>query len=764
MQFDAEAHGIPAAGRSLTQVEVAAGTSTVTVLDGSVLDGDIGKQISIPGAADMSATLAGFPQSRRIEHAAIQAGHNDLTFTLPAGVGSFRANIHDGWRIVVEGAGPGGGPLITTVDHVVQPTSDLRLEADAAVGVPDTTAFLNPPDEVLLDDHARATVGPLTVQLGDRTIADGFMTVGSKKLTSASAGFSAADLTQTVVIRGAGHLVTSITGTSPDGAVSIAQPAARTVHDGIAEVWDPSADALPGFLELLDLIRTTGTGPAEIVFAPGVYDFSRTPQQPGSMPAAIGLEGLTGLTLRGAGPGVTFLRLMPEQDLRHPDTGTVMDTHVVMARDCTQLSIRDLSVHAAYLSMRRSVEQMHGIVIAAGCQDTLIADVGVVHSAGDAVRMLGEPASPVRGVHVERCQLIRAKRSGIAVQRSVRTAWIRDCRIEMSPPSTGSCLDFEPSGNGAPEDFVIESNSLLHATAAKAVSLSGTGAGPPTRRIRFSGNVLDGGGVGGVNGREVTITGNVVTAGDDHGMTLDGFDDLTISDNRISVPAPERTGIALVRRPNVASTRVRIIGNQLDVSGAGIDISSGGDHLDVSANRIQATGAAVGIRLRLVGAAVHRDIRITHNSVTDFGQAGIRLTADLPPSTSSNPLPTVTVSGVDISGNYLHVDTPAPAPSLAGISLEGPAIQPNWLEQVFVSGNLIGESIPRKLDRGVLTIAIGGNPGAATIYQGVSSPVGAVVAPPGSLFIQTPGGTELTRTFVKVSGTDANGWLQVTIP
>jgi hypothetical protein len=67
MQFDAEAHGIPAAGRSLTQVEVAAGTSTVTVLDGSVLDGDIGKQISIPGAADMSATLAGFPQSRRIE-------------------------------------------------------------------------------------------------------------------------------------------------------------------------------------------------------------------------------------------------------------------------------------------------------------------------------------------------------------------------------------------------------------------------------------------------------------------------------------------------------------------------------------------------------------------------------------------------------------------------------------------------------------------------------------------------------------------------
>jgi len=53
MQFDAEAHGIPAAGRSLTQVEVAAGASTVTVLDGSVLDGDIGKQISIPGAADM---------------------------------------------------------------------------------------------------------------------------------------------------------------------------------------------------------------------------------------------------------------------------------------------------------------------------------------------------------------------------------------------------------------------------------------------------------------------------------------------------------------------------------------------------------------------------------------------------------------------------------------------------------------------------------------------------------------------------------------
>ena len=149
-----------------------------------------------------------------------------------------------------------------------------------------------------------------------------------------------------------------------------------------------------------------------------------------------------------------------------------------MARDCREVTLRDLTIHGAYLTMRRAVVQMHGIHIAQGCEDTVIDNVGVVHCAGDAVRLVGEPTNQVRRVRINGCSLVRAKRSGVAVQRSVRTVWVRDCYIEMAKPSTGSCIDLEPSGAGAPEDLVIDANTLQHETDAVAVSLSGTSNGP----------------------------------------------------------------------------------------------------------------------------------------------------------------------------------------------------------------------------------------------------------------------------------------------
>ena len=555
----------------------------------------------------------------------MMAGGKDLRFTLPDDVDGFNAG-HKDWRIVVEGAGVDGGRLITSVEAVPEPKSRLVLKDEALVDITSTTATLNEPGAVLLDDHARATIGPLTVQLHNRPIT-GSMKVGSFRLASADADFSADDLGRAaVVIEGAGHHVTRVTGISADDAaemtVDIADVAVRPVGGGTAAVWDPEQDALPRLLDLIEAVRDAGPGPHEIEFAPGVYDFKRPPEQPGEMDAVIRLQHLTGVTIRGAGLGATVLRLMPEQNLRN-SAGNVMDTHVVMARDCTHLSISDLSVDAAYLNMQRAVEQMHSIFISEGCRLTRIADVGVVHSAGDAVRLLGEPGNPVQGVHVERCQLVQAKRSGVAVQRSVKTATIRDCTIEMSPPSTGSCLDFEPSGEASEdiviEDFVIESNVFVHNTNARAISLSGTGVGPATRGIRFIGNVLDGGGIGGVNCQDVTISDNVITAGTDNAFSLDGFDDLTISGNRITVEAPGAAGIQVARRPTRQSHNVNIHDNVLTVTGPGIDISSGGDHIDVSSNRIVGSGSdtPVGIRVRLISAAVHRDVRITHNSVTN---------------------------------------------------------------------------------------------------------------------------------------------------
>ena len=144
-----------------------------------------------------------------------------------------------------------------------------------------------------------------------------------------------------MTIQGAGHLTTSITSAIDDVSVTLAATAQRAVVDGIADVWDPSADAFPGFLSVLEAIAMTGVGPAEIVFGAGVYDFTRPPHD---SPALL----------------------------------------------------------------------------------------------------VGEPTNQVRRVRINGCSLVCAKRSGVAVQRSVRTVWVRDCYIEMAEPSTGSCSISNP--------------------------------------------------------------------------------------------------------------------------------------------------------------------------------------------------------------------------------------------------------------------------------------------------------------------------------
>jgi hypothetical protein len=639
---------------------------------------------------------------------------------------------------------------------------DKRIAIPGAVDMHATIAKFLDARRVRLSDHARATVGPLTVVLAGRTVTDAAMTAGSKVLASDTAAFSSSDVTTPVVIRGAGHLNTTITAAVDDSTVQVADQATRTVTDGIADVWNPESKALDGFRAILAEISAAGVGPAEIVFGPGVFDFKRLPKQAGLLDAAIGLQGLTGVSLRGAGPGVTIIRLMPEQDLTHPATDTVLDTHVLMARNTRELSLRDLTVHGAYLTMAGAVVQMHGIHIAQGCQDTVIDAVTVVHCAGDAIRLAGEPANKVRGVRISGCRLVRSKRTGVAVQRSVQTVWLRDCHIEMGPESTGACIDLEPTGNGAPEDLFIESNTLVHDSPAVAVSLSGASNGPLARRIRFTGNNLTGGGMGGVNAEDVLVSDNLVTAGPTgQVLVFRGMNDLRIADNVIVAPGEPRTGITVSRHNTVDTTRISITGNRIDVGGTGIDVISGGSHLAVCGNRIFGAGSSIGIRVELIVAPIHRDIRIADNSATNFGVAGIRLVAKRPPATVAVPEPAVEVLGVGIRGNHLHVDTPTPPAGLAGISLEGPTGDPVWLRRVVIEGNRISDNVPRKIDRPTVPfIAIAGNPDGTAVYEGQDPPNGLVPAPPGSLYVQT-GSTSAAAMFLKTIGSDDQGWAKL---
>jgi hypothetical protein len=63
-------------------------------------------------------------------------------------------------------------------------------------------------------------------------------------LASDTAAFSSSDVTTPVVIRGAGHLNTTITAAVDDSTVQVADQATRTVTDGIADVWNPESKAI----------------------------------------------------------------------------------------------------------------------------------------------------------------------------------------------------------------------------------------------------------------------------------------------------------------------------------------------------------------------------------------------------------------------------------------------------------------------------------------------------------------------------------------
>ena len=142
--------------------------------------------------------------------------------------------------------------------------------------------------------------------------------------------------------------------------MTLALPADESVKEGLADVW--KVDSRPGFEELLTVLNNSDVENAEIEFGPGVYDFTAGSSHQG-VEAGIALIGLKNLTVRGAGLGATVLRLMPGQDLSGPDTD------VIRTAECKNLTIRDLSVHGAYLTLAHVNPQMHGILIDAGSEE-----------------------------------------------------------------------------------------------------------------------------------------------------------------------------------------------------------------------------------------------------------------------------------------------------------------------------------------------------------------------------------------------------------
>ncbi|MGH3821585.1 MAG: hypothetical protein ACRDRA_01880, partial [Pseudonocardiaceae bacterium] len=629
MRLHVDDFGCVPDGRVLERVAIAAGSAVLTDPDGNLRETDISKNIAIPGAADLVATIARLVDRKDVE-ASMTAGQDTLTASFRNASERFRADLHTGHRIVVCGAGPAGQPLLTDVEEVVNPTT-LRLADRASTTVEDVAATLNRPNVVGLSNYARRSVTNVSVDLGDRLIDDARMTIGGRALESRTAKFSRLDLNEdndvddegkSVTVPAAGLFVTIIQSVDSPTQPTLAAPAQRTVEEVLADVW--KTDSRPGLELLLASLDSRNIESAEICFGSGVYDFTRIPVAPGAQPAAIGLTGLRNLTFRGSGPGTTILRLLPAQNLR-------TDTHVIETVDCRNLTFRDLSVHGAYLTLGNAVEQMHGFHINEGSEEITLQRVRVFQSAGDGVNLLGRPGRKVRKIWVESCRFIQNKRTGVGFQRAVEFVWVRNCYIEMTAPSTDQCVDFEPTGgrppNGepiivAPTDIIIESNVLVHEPRGVAVAISGARGSDPTRRVKFANNIVLGGEVFCTDVAELTIQHNVVLipASDRPGRVLlnlqQGGDSVLITGNLLISEHDKTTEVInLSESRNRQLNRALVAGN-LCVTPAGHGIRvTGGDDVAVEGNMLVATGVCIqGVHVHSETSAVN-GISVRNNDI-----------------------------------------------------------------------------------------------------------------------------------------------------
>jgi hypothetical protein len=691
-------------GRFLERASLIAGSAVLTDLDGILRLTDVGKYIAIPGAVDLVTTIARLAEHREVRNAQMGAAGQDpsqltgILFNPEEPVGQdeepFLESVHIGRRITVAGAGPGGSTLVSDIVNIIDTTTIVLAHA-ASTPVTNARVILNRPDRVALDDYARRTVSNLSINLGDRTITDAEMTIGGRALNSESARFSSEDLGKAVTIEAAGVLVTTILSFQSTNQVTLCAPSQWAVTEGQADVW--KTDSRTGLELLLSAINSLPEGETEIQFAPGVYDFRRSGDATSPINGVIGLRGMRDLTIRGSGAGVTVLRLMPGQDLNS------LNTHVIETQDCRRLTFSDLSVHGAYLTMAKTNEQMHGIFLNEGSQEIIIERVRVFQTAGDGLRFLGRAENPglgvaenkVRKVWVQGCQFVQNKRTGIGFQREVEQVWIQNCYIEMIPPSTDSCVDFEPTGNKAPgqifaspTDIIIDSNFMKHGTLAAAVSISGIAGLDPTRRVKFTNNVVIGGEIFCTDVAQLTLQNNLVQVtnrGSKNRIPIQiqrGGDSVLITGNLL-VNDDDTGTRAVISLSEVNQRQVRhaLVADNLCFTRAGNGIEClSSNEVVIQGNLVVATDSCNhGILIRSESSGMD-NISVRDNDITvrDIGRwrFGIRIAADPQP-----------IGHVSITGN-----------SIRGARLGGIVFQSNQFTQTPVCAlNRIAEDVQESL-------------------------------------------------------------------
>jgi hypothetical protein len=635
-------------GRFLRQASIDAGSDILTELDGPLTPADVDKLIAIPGTVELETTIARLIDRQEVKQAEMKKDSDELTGTLVSlnekneeVIETFQPR-HVGRRITVAGAGPDGKTLVTDIKHV-KDGKTIILAAKASQAVSGTQVILNRRNQVALDDYARRSVNSVTVKLKDRKITDARMIVGGRALVSETAGFSSEDLGTKVIIPAAGLLVTRIKKFIHSHKIVLVNQAQYTVIEGQADIWSKN-DSRPCLEKLFDHLIEQNIKAAVIQFDAGIYDFTRMPDDSSPLNAAIGLFEKSNLTFKGAGPTMTALRLRPDQDLSAV-------THMIEMIDCGQIVFQNLTILGSYLTMRKAGEQLHGITLNEGSHDIVIENVQVFQTGGDGIRFLGraehpeqnKPDNKVRNVTVKNCHLIQNKRSGFAIQRKVEQVTIQDCYIKMSPPSTDSCIDMEPTGNQDPDhisvsptDILIDSCIMSHDTPAPAVGLSGFGGKDRAQGIKFINNKINGGHIYCSDIQDLTLQNNTVLIPSTGKVKRTPIylgpscENVLIDGNKLVSDHPASQSLILAEGVRKV-VNVTVSNNDCSIqAGTGIQFLCG-DGITIDSNKVVARGACKN-GIKVVAQSADMDqVSVLHNQVHGEGtgrwEKGILLAA-----------------------------------------------------------------------------------------------------------------------------------------
>ena len=152
MDLDVDDFGCVADGRFLEEVSLSEGSAVLTALGGGLRLVDVGKQVAVPGAADLVAVIADLVDRLEVLAVSMAAGSKQLTGTLvdPVRPGQplpFRKDLHVGRRITVAGAGPAAAVLLSGIHQVVDATTVI-LDDAASITVSGVEVIVNDPARV----------------------------------------------------------------------------------------------------------------------------------------------------------------------------------------------------------------------------------------------------------------------------------------------------------------------------------------------------------------------------------------------------------------------------------------------------------------------------------------------------------------------------------------------------------------------------------------------------------------------------------------